>query len=537
MSTNENAAMTYEELQARVLVLEQQNAELNARLNFFQEQFNLHRQKLYGRSSEQDVLPEQLSLFNEAEDTANAKAEEPTIEAITYTRRKRRAGQLEDKIKDLPVEVIDHEIPEAERICPCCQGPLHEMRTQVRREIKYKPAAFSVVEHHQHLYACRHCEQQADGAQIKPTIIKAAMPRPFLPGTLASSSLLAHICDQKYTCHQPLYRQEQHFQRLGLDLSRQTMANWIISSVPAGLDQIYHHLHRQLLGRSIIQADETTLQVLREPGRSADTTSYMWMYRSAVRDGPPIILYEYQTTRAGKHPQKFLANFHGYIQSDGYAAYGMLSNVIQVGCLAHHRRGFVDALKAMPGDSKDKMTAAGRGLEYCDRLFAIEQTLAGLSDQERFEQRLVQSKPVLDEFHAWLKQMRAQVLPKSLLGKAVTYCLNQWTFLCNFLLNGQLEISNNVGERAIRPFVIGRRNWLFSNTPKGASSSAVIFSLVETAKANNCKPFDYLQFLFNQLPNVERNDPSVLEQLMPWSLALPDDCRVGQKSQSQSPTP
>jgi len=331
--------------------------------------------------------------------------------------------------------------------------------------------------------------------------------------------------DQKYTNSMPLYRQEQQLSRLGLELSRQTMANWLLAAADPWLKVIYDRMHEHLLLRNILHADETTLQVLKEPGRSAETKSYMWLYRTG-REDPPIILYEYQTTRASKHPDRFLSGFKGYLQTDGYSAYGKLSDITSVGCFAHARRKFTDALKALPVEQKDKPVAASIGLDYCNKLFAIERQLNDVSNEERYTKRLEQSKPLLDEFYVWLKKQKQQTLPKSAFGQAITYCLNQWDNLNNFLLDGRLESTNNRAERSIKPFVIGRKNWLFANTPRGANASATIFSIIETAKENNLKPYNYLVYLFEQLPNIDTTDVDIIDSLLPWSDTLPKDCRM-----------
>ncbi|AHM55814.1 transposase [Peptoclostridium acidaminophilum DSM 3953] len=521
--TQQNSARTIEQLNDKIMQQEHQIAELNAKLRWYEEQFRLSRQKQFGASSEKTET-EQLNLFNEAEDTANPQVEEPTLETITYQRRKKQTGQRAELLKDLPVEVIEYRLEEHEQICPCCQGALHEMSTQIRQELKIIPAQVLVVKHVQHIYACRRCEQK----NITTPIIKAQMPRPILPGSLASPSMLAYIMDQKYTNSLPLYRQEQQFSRLGIDLSRQTMANWLLNAADPWLKRIYDRMHEQLVQHDILHADETTLQVLREPGRSADSKSYMWLYRTG-RDGPPIILYDYRTTRAGKHPANFLTGFKGYLQTDGYSGYGQLNNVTLIGCWAHARRKFTEALKALPATQKNKPVAASTGLDYCNQLFAIERQIKDISDKQRYEKRLKLSKPVLDDFYVWLKKQRQQTLPKSAFGQAITYCLNQWENLNNFLLDGRLEIDNNRSERSIKSFVIGRKNFLFSNTPRGASGSAIIYSIIETAKENNLKPFNYLTYLFEQLPNVDTSDAIVIDSLLPWSTTLPDDCRMPQK--------
>lgn len=499
---------------------DQQIAELNVRLQWFEEQLRLSRQKQFGSSSEKSS-PEQLNLFNEAEDTAEPALEEPTLEVITYERRKKQAGQREEQLKDLPVEVIEYRLPEEEQVCPCCQGKLHEMGVQVRTEVKYIPAQIVAVEHRQYKYACRHCEREGTSTPI----IKAAMPRPLLPGSLASASILAYIIDQKYTYSLPLYRQEQQFERLGISLSRQTMSNWLLAAADPWLKIMYERMHGLLVARDILHADETTVQVLKEPGRNAETKSYMWLYRTG-RDGPAIVLYEYRTTRASKHPERFLKGFKGYLQTDGYSGYGNLTGVVSVGCWAHARRKFTEALAALPQDQKDKPVAAKTGLDYCNRLFTLERSFNDLTAEERYAKRLDKSRPLLDEFNTWLKKIRPQVLPKTAFGQAITYCLNQWEPLTAFLKDGRLEIDNNRAERSIKPFVIGRKNFLFSNTPRGAEGSAIIYSIIETAKENGLKPYNYLEYLFEQLPIVDTTDDSIIDSLLPWSESLPESCRM-----------
>jgi len=491
---------------------------LDAKLKYYEEQYLLSQKKRFGTSSEtSDDL--QLSLFNEAEDTAVPQQPEPTLETITYRRRK-RVGQREEMLADLPMETVEYTILEDERICPACAGTLTEMSTQVRRELKLVPAQVVVVEHVQHVYSCRSCEKVG----ITTTIRTAPMPVPAFPKSLASASAVAYVCDQKYTYAMPLYRQEQLFSRLGVDLSRQTLANWVIRG-SEWLETIYGPLHGKLLERRILQADETPLQVLRESDREPETDSYMWMYRTG-RDGPPIVLYDYQTTRAAKHAGRFLSGYTGWLQTDGYSGYDAVPGIRQAGCWAHARRYFTNALAGLPKEMKDAPCTSREGLAYCNRLFAVERELAKLDDAARLAARQELCPPILDAFHDWLRKTRPGVAPKSLLGKAVVYCLNQWTKLTAFLQDGGLELDNNRAERSIKPFVIGRKNWLFSNTSRGARASAVVYSIVETAKENGLKPFEYLTFLFERLPNVDKSDPAAVEELLPWSDSIPEYCRM-----------
>ena len=399
-------------------------------------------------------------------------------------------------------------------VCSHCGETLQEMRTEIRQELKIIPAQVIVVQHVRQMYSCRKCQREGTNTPI----ITAPMPTPVLKGSLVSPSIMAYVMNQKYVDGLPLYRQEQQFARLGLDLSRQTLANWMLYGANKWLVLLFNRLHQQLLKRDILHADETTLQVLHEPARSAQSKSYLWLYRTG-REGSPIVLYDYQETRAGYNPQKFLAGYKGYLQVDGYAGYHKIENVTLVGCLAHAHRGFDEALKVLPAGKRSAAVAAREGLEFCNRLFAIERDLLEVTPEEHYKARLERSRPVLDAFSAWLKVQADKALPKSAFGKAVTYCRNQWDKLEAFMQDGRLEISNNRSERSIKPVIIGRKNFLFCNTPLGAKASAVIYSIVETAKENGLNPFKYLNYLFETLPNVDVNDLTVIDDLLPLGVS------------------
>ena len=520
---------TIEELLQRLEMLEKQNAELEAKLKkqsaleaklkWTEEQLRLLQKNRFSFSSEK-TNPDQLELFNEVENEANPDLPEPTLESVTYQRRRKVRGQRELMLENLPVETIEYRISSEEQVCSCCGGSLHEMSTQVRQELKYIPAELKVVKHVQHIYSCRHCERE----EIETPVVTAPMPKPVHSGSLASPSLMAHIMNQKYVDGLPLYRQEKQFSRLGVPLSRQTLANWMIHGANRWLSPIYDRMHQLLLEKDILHADESTLQVLHEPNRLATSKSYLWLYRTG-KEGPSIILYDYQETRSGKNAEKFLSGFKGYLQVDGYAGYHKVPNVKLVGCMAHARRKFDEALKVLPSSKRLTSGAVAMGgLQYCNQLYRIERDLKELSPEERYEKRLERSKPVLNAFLSWLKIQEQKVLPKSALGQAITYCLNQWDKLVAFLEDGRLEIDNNRSERSIKPFVIGRKNFLFSNTPRGARASAIIYSIVETAKENGLNPYYYLRFLFERLPNIDLTDKSALDRVLPWSTTLPILC-------------
>lgn len=508
------AEPTIESLQAQV-------EELTAKIKWYEEQFRLSQQKRFGSSSEKtddDQLA--LLLFNEAEQLADPTVSEPIHETITYRRKKKR-GQRETSLSSLPTETIEYRLADADQACSCCGHGLHEMSVEVRKELAIEPAKVKVIEHKRFVYACRHCEQHG----TETPIVTAPMPPSVFPKSLASPSIMAHIITQKYVEGLPLYRQEKYFQRLGVNLSRQTMANWVLYGAEKWLSILYDRMHQELVKQPIAHADETTLQVLREPGRDATAKSYVWLYRTGT-DGPPIVLYDYQPSRKGEHAKHFLETFSGYLQVDGYSGYLKVPDVILVGCWAHARRKFDEALKAAPPSAKGKQTASAEGLQFCNQLYAIERAIKKESSEKRYEVRLEKSKPVLDLFLAWLQTKQPQVAPKSKLGEAITYGLNQWELLEAFLQDGRLEIDNNRSERAIKPFVIGRKNWLFSNTPRGARGSAIVYSIVETAKENGLNPYEYLLYLFQQLPTVDVNNDEVIQKMLPWSVSLPDQCRV-----------
>lgn len=496
--------------------------ELTAKLTWYEEQFRLSKQKLFGTSSEQ-TDSNQLSIFNEAEKESRPNIEEPTVEEITYKRKKSK-GLNKKSFDDLPVEVVEYKLDDAEKDCPNCSEPLHEMSKEVRKELKIIPAQVKVVEHVRYVYACRECEKN----EISTPIITAKMPNPVLKGSFVSPSLLSYIMNRKYSEAVPLYRQEQQFKNFGIDLSRQNLANWVIHGANNWLKYLYDRMHTILLKETLIHADETTMQVLDEKGKKPTSKSYMWLYASGAF-GPQIFLYEYQPSRASKHPKIFLDGFKGFLQTDGYAGYNSVDDIIQVGCFAHARRGFTDALKALPEGSETSRTNAQDGLDFCNKLFEIERKFKGLSSQERYERRLEQSKPVLEDFLSWLNIKKKQVLPKSSLGKAINYCLKQWPKLEAFMLDGRIELSNNRAERAIKPFVIGRKNFLFSKSPKGANASAVTYSIIETAKANNLNAFYYLNYLFEKLPNIDIENIDELDQLLPWSSSIPEECKIPNK--------
>lgn len=514
------SAETLEDYRQRCEILTQHNAQLAAENQWLKEQFRLAQRRQFGASSEQTPAEQRPLVFNEAEAEVAPAVPEPTVETITYRRRK-TPGRREAQLAHLPVETVSHRLPDDAQTCAGCGGPLHEIpgMEEIRQELKIVPATVALVKHVRVKYGCRHCERH----EAASPLVTAPMPTPAFPGSLASPSAVAFLMSQKFVEGLPLYRQEQSLARLGVTLSRQTMANWLLKGAD-WLEPVYDWLHDLLRARDIVQADETTLQVLREAGRAATTDSYLWLYRSG-RDGPPIVLYDYQETRAGIHPKTFLHGFTGYLQVDGYPGYEQVPNVRLVGCWAHARRKFTDALTALPASARgsDPPVAAQIGLDFCNKLFAIERDLHDVTPAARLAGRHARSRPILNAFRAWLEGQADRVLPKSALGQAITYCRNQWPKLLTFLQDGRLELDNNRSERSIKPFVIGRKNWLFANTPAGAKASALIYSLVETAKEHGLDPRAYLEYLFVHLPDLTTGQ---LDTVLPWADAVQAACAV-----------
>jgi len=492
---------------------------LSAKVAWYEEQYRLSVAQKYGASSEKTSDENQLNIFNEAEKEQRPTLAEPDLEEITY-KRKRARKPTGERFADLPVETIEYELEGECLECENCGDIIEKMSKEIRREIVVIPATVKLVEHVQHVYTCINCRDNGISSNIK----MARAPEPVIPHSFVSPSMLAFIIDRKYSQALPLYRQEKQWQYFGFELSRQNMANWVIK----GADHLWHiyaRLKEFLIKGTYLHSDESVLQVLSEPGRAATTKSYMWLYCTGEH-GPPIYLYEYQPSRSGDHPKRFLKGFSGILQTDGYEGYGKVENVKQMGCLSHFKRYFVDALKALPKEADVSRSLAETGRRYCDKLFAYERAYKDMTPDERYLERLEKSRPVMDEFYAWLIESSKVALPKSALGKAIKYCLNQWGHLKTFLLDGTVEISNNRCERGLKSFVIGRKNFLFSKSPAGAGASAICYSIIETAKENGLSPFHYLSYLFEMIPNISTNDADAIDKLLPWSGELPLSCRA-----------
>lgn len=504
-------------LQQTIEAANTREAALRQERDNLKEQIDYLMKRLFGASSEKGKceVPGQLNLFDEPEteaapNLAEALAEEELLSQEASPRKKRATNA--ERLKGLPVEQVFLDVPEEERTCPACGAPMEKIGTEfVRRELDFIPAKVKVIEYYSVNYGCPDCRKKAELPQIK----KGKDGQAHMVHGMASASTVAWIMYQKYFNGMPLYRQERDWKQCGADISRTTFSNWIIANAQDFFHPMYEYFRRKLLTRPCAMADETPVQVLNEPGRRAQTNSYMWLFRSGEDGEPPIIIYKYSPTRAGDNAKEFLQGFPGYLMCDGYSGYNKVPDAKRTACWAHVRRYLIDAIPK--GKQLDYTQPSVQGVMYVNRLFDLEKKIQQnhAGDYEAIRQaRLEKEKPVVDGFLAWLKQQ--DPVRGSRMAKAVTYIQNREAYLATFLEDGRCSISNNMSENAIRPFVVGRKGWLFSDTQAGAETSAIIYTMVESAKANGVNVYQYLKLLLEKQPN-ERMSDEELEGLAPWN--------------------
>jgi transposase len=401
---------------------------------------------------------------------------------------------------------VIHDLPDAEKFCPHDGTALKQMGSETHDQLDIIPATIQVLHHIRLRYVCTCCEQH---------LITAQKPAQPIEKSIASPGLLAFIATQKYVDALPLYRQVESFKRIGIELDRSTLADWM-QKCGLLLQPLINLIHEKVLEQKYLHMDETIVQVLNEPNRAAESQSYMWVLRSTLPTCAAV-LFHYEPTRSGSVPTLLLQDFSGALMADGYPGYNAVCNknsITRLGCWAHARRKFIEAQKIQP---KGKTGKADQGLALIQSLYRIEQTLKNKTTEEKYIIRQQQSQLILDKLKVWLEKSLPQTPPQSPIGKALYYLHNQWSHLINYVCNGDYPIDNNAAENAIRPFVIGRKNWLFSASQKGAVASANLYSVIETAKANGLEPYAYLKRIFTELPNAKTLEQ--MESLLPWSLA------------------
>lgn len=485
-----------------------------------QEQIDYLTKKLFGSSSEKKAveIPGQLNLFNEAEqeqDSVSAEEEE-TATVKAHTRKKKATNA--DTFKGIKVNKIVIPLAEEDKACPVCGTQMERIGEEyIRRELIFIPARCEINEYYSENYGCPNCKQGL-GDTEKPVIVKSQAPAALIGKSFASSSAVAWTEYQKFANAIPLYRQEKDWLQYGATISRTTLANWIIYCSEHYFQPLYDYFHRELLKRSFAMADETRIQVLHEPGREPQTQSFMWVFRNGEDGLPKIILFNYSPTRNGDNAVEFLKGFHGYLETDGYQGYNKVPGIKRCSCWAHIRRYFVDAIPK--GKQLDFRQPAVQGVRYCDQLFQLEELIDKRSAGDHEKRRLLRlekEKPVLEAFWSWLDAQHP--VRNSRLDKAVTYVQNRRDSAETYLEDGRCSFSNNLSENAIRPFTVGRKNWLFSSTVDGAQASAVTYTMVEMAKAHDLNIYEYLKYVLDQRPDSTWSDEQ-LSQLAPWSEKL-----------------
>jgi len=488
-------------LQDENQALKQQAQEWKDKYHSLLEQLRLARHQRFGCSSEAHIGQGELQ-FDEAEsvETTELPKDENTI-TVTYTRKKPVRRPLPEH---LPREVIEHDLAEEEKICSCgCMK--QRIGEEVTEQLEYAPAKLTVIAHVRPKYACNRCDER---------VSIAPMPSLFLPKSMAAPSLVAHAIVSKYEDHLPLYRQEQIWGRLGIEMPRNTVCGWIMAAFEVCMP-MRDAVLETLIASNYLQADETTMQVMEEPNRKNTSTSYMWVYRNHQPD-KKVVLFDYQQTRQAQWPKQILKDFKGYLQTDGYKGYDWVDNspdIIHLGCFAHARRPFAKLVKIAKTTGKSHQAVA-----YIKKLYLIEQSARNnnYTAEQRYELRLQQANPILEALKSWLDKTIKTTAPQSELGKAVDYIQLRWNDLTAYLLDGSLEIDNNLIENLIRPFALGRKNWMMSGSPRGAHASALFYSLIATAKANGLNPFDYLKILFQSIRSCRAAED--YRALLPFNL-------------------
>ena len=531
------------ELVAIILSLQEQLDRVNVNLESLIEQIRLSNQQRFGRQTEKSSeLYEQLSFFNEAERLSEDAPDEPTAEEVLPAPRRssKKKGKRDKDLEGLPEEVHNHTLSDEKLDGIYGSGNWRRMAAETYKRLRYTPASWTVEIHNVDVAVGTKGDHQDE-------FTRADRPRDLLRNSLVTSSLGSAIMNAKYVNSIPYNRIEQHFKRIGINISRQNMADWTIKFAKRYLFAVYDRLHEELLKYPVNQAAETPVRVLND-GREVIADSYMWVHRSGeFYTERPIVLYEYQKTRHHIHPQEFYKDYTGILVTDGLQQYHMLETLIpgitSANCWAHARRDYADALKAlgMKNKAANAQTIAGQALTKIGAFFNIEKELKSLTAQERLKERRKRIKPLVDEYFEWVKATLADksLLLKGKTVKGLNYSVNQEKYLRVFLEDGDVPLDNSASERCIRTFCLGKKNWVLIDSIKGAQASAIIYSLAETAKLNDLNPYYYFEYLLSELPrylaydsktdtvDTSQLDKATLEELLPWSPTAKQKCRNG----------
>lgn len=506
--------MTFDSLLSEYTELKKQREADLARIEYlekekiyFEEVIRILRHRGFAPSSEKmSSFEEQMGLFNEIEEAAGAPQSEDESEQLDFIEvasHKKRRPKRKPLPKELPREVVVIELPESSRVCPHDGSALKVIGSEVSERLDVIPMQMKIIETKRLTYACPCCEGFMKTAPV---------PLSAIPKGIPTSGTLSFIATSKFCDGLSLYHLETMFARNQIEISRGSMAHWMIR-VSELSQSVINILEETLMSGDYVQIDETTTQVLKENGKKPQTQSYMWVRSSPARE-KPIVLFEYDPTRSGKVAERLLSEFKGRVQSDGFDGYNVLEknpHIIRHGCMAHARRRFFEATKATA-----KAHIAKHGLKLIQKLYRIEDEVRDRDPDFVLKTRKEKSEPIIQDLRKLLDENLKKVPPKSTTGKALQYLNNEWVYLMRYTEDGRVHIDNNFVENKIRPFAVGRKRWLFSDTVEGAKASANLYSLVETAKANDLNPYEYLKLLFDQLPRATSLED--IERLLPWNV-------------------
>ena len=527
-------------LKEKEYIIEKQTAEIEKQEKLIEKQriqidnmiqALLHaRKKIFGSSSEKSQMKGQMNLFDSVQELANELfKEQRKITVKTHEKSPRKPGVREEMLAGLPKEIEEY-VLNPEEDCPKCGSSLKVIGKEIiRTEVEFIPAKLKVKQIVRQVAKCENCGKK-DSENKVPVFLKAGIPAPLLPHSISTPSLVAQIMYQKFSMGLPFNRQERDWFRMGLVLPRADMAYWVIRCSQEWFTPIYDRIHENLLKCEVMHMDETRFQCNKEANRKASSNSYMWVMRSAASEAVQAAYFHYSTSRNTEIAKGLIGDFNGYLITDAYSGYNKAGSYTRCLCWAHCRRYFIESI-LLDNNGKELSGSKGaKGREYINLLFKVEKEIEDLSFEEKKQKRQEVSRPILDAFWSWIERTSAMHTTNEKLTEALTYATNQRQYLETFMKDGRIPLSNNLCEANIRPFATARRAWLFADTPKGARANAVLYTIVETARANELDVYEYLKYLLEEMPNNNHlQHPEVLEKYLPWSAKLPEQCRLQTK--------
>lgn len=528
-------------LKEKEYIIEKQTAEIEKQEKLIEKQriqidnmiqALLHaRKKIFGSSSEKSQMEGQMNLFDSVQELANELfKEQRKITVKTHEKSPRKLGVREEMLAGLPKEIEEY-VLNPEEDCPKCGSSLKVIGKEIiRTEVEFIPAKLKVKQIVRQVAKCENCGKK-DSENKVPVFLKAGIPAPLLPHSISTPSLVAQIMYQKFAMGLPFNRQERDWFRMGLVLPRADMAYWVIRCSQEWFTPIYDRIHEKLLECEVMHMDETRIQCNKEEGKKASSNSFMWVMRSAASEAIQAAYFHYSRSRSTEIASSLLGNYRGYLITDAYSGYNQAGSYTRSLCWAHCRRYFIESIPLDNNGKEIKGSKGAEGRAYIDLLFKVEKEIEDVSFEEKKQKRQEASQPILDAFWSWIEETAAKHTTNEKLTQALTYSTNQRKYLEIFMEDGRIPISNNLCEANIKPFATARRAWLFADTPKGATANAVLYTLVETARANELDVYEYLKYLLTEMPN---NDhllrPDIIDQYLPWSEALPEECRLKRRN-------